>query len=433
MHPDKASKAAVAGRKTWDYLSKGQRKAIMDQLEVEANKGAELMPLLHPEIQTVANEKEIVEDFADKPHLKAASAKIAEVYGVKPAEAMTKAQGVRTAENNGLGTKAEILEGAHRDPTALPFDIKNSKPRYGDYKIDFKDPRDLALYTVGQATKNKAHDRFMAYLLKQFPDKSEAELQAMGREVKARIQREIPNTEGDTIKLSAKEAPQPRIATKAAEDYEPEEGAFARIGVPENISYMKNYKITNIKPAALVSPKLPVEEFLKGTLQFLPETPATKSGKIYFENPEHQLLWLAHESEAPLSVRTRAATILRYQFGGKNQYLKVLQQQRASWLAHHIEMLVASGHLQGEGNVFRSTKLGPSMYGTKAQKMVPEEVSDEERALIIAEKLPKAIQNTLVDANETMTKLSNKVKDPSKARARRAGAKKIVDIAQEVN
>lgn len=63
---------------------------------------------------------------------------------------------------------------ADRGGTPLPAELAGSKPRYGyrnkNFQLEFSDPRDLAAFTVGQKTKNKAHDRFMSYLRGQFPD-----------------------------------------------------------------------------------------------------------------------------------------------------------------------------------------------------------------------------------------------------------------------
>jgi hypothetical protein len=73
----------------------------------------------------------------------------------------------------------------------LPEDLKGSKPRYGFgnklFELKFNDPRDLALYTIAQDTKNKAHDRFMSYLKEQFPGLSEQQLVQKGRAVRASI------------------------------------------------------------------------------------------------------------------------------------------------------------------------------------------------------------------------------------------------------
>lgn len=56
----------------------------------------------------------------------------------------------------------------------LPHDIAGAKPRYGyrhkNFELDFEDPRDLAAFTVGQKTPNKAHDRFVDYLRKNVGD-----------------------------------------------------------------------------------------------------------------------------------------------------------------------------------------------------------------------------------------------------------------------
>lgn len=103
--------------------------------------------------------------------------------------------------------------------TALPQDIARSKPRYGygsrQFELSFEDPRDLALYTVAQDTKNAAHDRFIAYLKQQFPGKSEMELQAMGRQVRNAIKQQAKDAGADRTILNVSRTQPPSSATVA--------------------------------------------------------------------------------------------------------------------------------------------------------------------------------------------------------------------------
>jgi hypothetical protein len=80
-----------------------------------------------------------------------------------------------------------------KPPVAPPSWLRGSKPRFGygsaNYKLDFEDDRDKALYTVAQATKNRMHDAAMEWLRKQFPGESDGEIRARGMAVRERIKR----------------------------------------------------------------------------------------------------------------------------------------------------------------------------------------------------------------------------------------------------
>lgn len=126
------------------------------------------------------------------------------VGGILPASAIPpapeEAQGAFGSEPTIPAPPAERAPVATTRP--LPRELAGSKPRYGyqdkNFQLQFSSDTDKALYTVAQATKNKMHDAFMAWLRPQFPGLSDADIVALGRRVR------------EAIKPLAKYAPEKR-------------------------------------------------------------------------------------------------------------------------------------------------------------------------------------------------------------------------------
>jgi hypothetical protein len=94
-----------------------------------------------------------------------------------------------------------------KPPVAPPSWLRGSKPRFGygsaNYKLNFEDDRDKALYTVAQATKNRMHDAAMEWLRKQFPGDSDGEIRARGMAVRERIKRlAAAEPKSDTLRVA---------------------------------------------------------------------------------------------------------------------------------------------------------------------------------------------------------------------------------------
>lgn len=118
----------------------------------------------------------------------------------------------RAARRNGIAPSEEdegaLAADANILPDTTPSWLRGSKPRFGyrseNYKLDFEDDRDKALYTIAQGTKNKMHDTAMEWLRKQFPGDSDDEIRAKGAAVRERIKKLAatkPNS--DTLRVAA--------------------------------------------------------------------------------------------------------------------------------------------------------------------------------------------------------------------------------------
>jgi hypothetical protein len=69
--------------------------------------------------------------------------------------------------------------------------VRTIKPRYGyqdkNFELQFANETDKALYTLAQTTKNKIHDQVLSELRPQFPNESNAQLEARGRAIRESI------------------------------------------------------------------------------------------------------------------------------------------------------------------------------------------------------------------------------------------------------
>lgn len=141
----------------------------------------------------------------------------------------------------------ELIEHPTGDTRALPPALRSSTPKYGLYNVNFEDPRDLALYTIGGTGKSKAHAEFLAYLQKQFPEDTGADIEAKARFVRKRIKNTVPD--GDTITLKDTSGYKPKTPRKV----------WDRIGSTKRakvMAFMEQTQKAGVHAEALTNPKV---------------------------------------------------------------------------------------------------------------------------------------------------------------------------------
>lgn len=391
IHPDVAERYLG---KVWNNISKTKRAKIIAYMSETQRTGTEYMALANPEAQTAKNAQIIMKNSEQNPRIAARLKELKDKYGVDAATAQTKAQAGAQGYKQGLVGPAATLKESFGNEFALPKDLEKSSPRYRDKQLDFEDPRDKALYVVARDFKKSesdnpnsaAHEKFLDYLQKHFPDKTRAQLQVTeGREVRARVKELAHGSEEATVRIPRSEflsadterekAEEKGFSDNPEEEYEPKEGDFASYGPPKDILYARMHSGANIlRPRTveqLTDAKTGSEDFIYGTRRYLPNTPkGSVTDKIHFENPEHQLLYLSTlgGTQAKDKISNKAFYLLRKEFKEK----KSIAQVRAGWLEHHIDLLQQSGH-ENEGRVFRSTPLKTFAEGSKtSRKLIPE-------------------------------------------------------------
>ena len=114
--------------------------------------------------------------------------------------------GVQGARRLGL----EVLQneaGAIRPSGFLPRELSGAKSRFNvgakQYIPQFESDVDKALFTVGQATKNKADSKYMEWLRTQFPDASDSAIRAMGRELRKKVRPFLDAAEPGDVAIPA--------------------------------------------------------------------------------------------------------------------------------------------------------------------------------------------------------------------------------------
>lgn len=314
FHPEKAETAG--DKSVWRNLSKVQRGKILDHIEVTNKQAAELMPLINPEVQTIANTKTILDAVKDNPQQAARLTAIQKLTGLDPGEVLTKMQAKEIGQQTGLMSPARELEQSFGEGSM-----------YGESRV------------------------------------------------------------------------------KGAK---------------------------TVSNASLLNPKLPTEDFINGTRKYLEPNSGSKSvkGREHFENPEHHLLWVANYSDAPAPIKNRAFTILRQEFNLSRE--QAGDTAKGGWLANFRADLARTGHLDTEGNIFRSTKNTQRRYATPYQKQVLEEESiltDRKAVAGILRKHPE-MRASFDAMNETLTDLKNKSATPITEKLRRTTQDRMIDLLQ---
>lgn len=229
-------------------------------------------------------------------------------------------------------------------------------------------------------------------------------------------------------KMQAKEVGQKTGLTSAAKTLE---DSFSHSSAGDDIFGADRSKgARTVSNASLLNPKLSTEDFVKGTQKYLEDNPATKSGKDYFENPEHHLLWVANFSDTSSQIKNRAFEILRKDFNLSRE--QAGNTKAGGWLANFRNDLARTGHLYTEGNIYRSTKNTQRRYATKWQKEVlePESEASDMKAIAAITKRHPELKDTFDALNHELTKLKNKSATPITEKLRRSTQDRIVDLMQ---
>jgi len=193
--------AAAGGKKTVEEMKKtpGGKRTIQDIVNKWKKKDAEagLPPRPDEQYQALA-EHEIAEKQAK------AAAKAAEKRAAEPISDALDVQAARE--------KAEFPQ--------LPTQLRGSKPRYGFgsklFQLTFKDPRDLAAYTLTQAKENKAHGAFEAWYKEHHPGATPASIVEHAQRVRDYIKKlaAVSNPGDGPLEVPSQAAkPKPRAST----------------------------------------------------------------------------------------------------------------------------------------------------------------------------------------------------------------------------
>jgi hypothetical protein len=114
FHPEKAD--AAGDKSVYRNLSTAQRIKIKDHIAAITKQSAELMPLVNPELQTVANTKELLTESISNPQFASRMAAIEKMTGLKVAEVLTKVQGDAVGRQTGLKSVAKDLRDSFGEP-----------------------------------------------------------------------------------------------------------------------------------------------------------------------------------------------------------------------------------------------------------------------------------------------------------------------------
>jgi len=136
------------------------------------------------------------------------------------------------------GAKGDtVLASAESDASPrLPRDLRFASPRHNTTQLDFARDLDKALYIIAKSgVRSKRDADYLAFVQEAFPDKTEAELRAMGMDVRAVIKDLVRTSVTDEVRIpsqakaQATAQPKPKAKTvpkvKPSEPVKPEEDA----------------------------------------------------------------------------------------------------------------------------------------------------------------------------------------------------------------
>ena len=218
-------------------------------------------------------------------------------------------------------------------------------------------------------------------------------------------------------------------SAEALKEYEPQEGAWAQHGAGSEISALRMSGKANesaslsASVSKLIDKNTDSEDFVYLTRKFLPNSGATKSGKIFFENPEHHLLYIAtrpgmDKIKGGELIQQKAYRILRAEFGENAK----VARERADWLHYHVQSLKDTPHYDAEGNIFNSTKLEPPANYTKSMRQLHREVTAEDL---------QSISDAVKQANpELAASLTNVIKGFAQTEKRATSGKQALKLRQ---
>jgi hypothetical protein len=205
-------------------------------------------------------------------------------------------------------------------------------------------------------------------------------------------------------------------------EYEPGEGASATLRPNYTVSF-KNAKEISTED---LSNKSGAEDFINGTIKYLPKSVHTKSGRLYFEHPEHHLLYISRLSDAPAPVKAKATVLL------KNEFNRDIDQinTRAGWLREHVKDVQKNvKQIPQKGNIFRSTNLSQrSRYGTRAQNLLYNRDSLKTQITDLREllKIKPKLKRTIAPMLKQLYLLKNAGAKPNTVAAREAAIQEVV-------
>ena len=371
-------------KKDYSSLTPELQRTVLEQVNILHQQALQESVVHNPELVAQEVKQQLASEMQNKPML-AANVKELQEAGfdltqiVKDENIKSNAIGTGVENTNGAlsklaGTKTKVVNDATRaakDPYALPPAIAGSKFNYGQYKLDFADKRDAALYSIGQAKKNKSHEIFMGYLQKHFPGVTEPQLIAFSREVKEALKHITPDENG-VIKVPSITKGEPGASTFIVDalreakgpvkniDYEPKEGASASLNIAdvvgkrrESIAYYKNNNMRTAADGTLLG-KRGMSIARENSEAFYDELRSNPGGAINFESPEHLMLFnWANRDKLPDPLRSRLLYELK-KFKGNEGAKAADFSMRADHLMTHILKLAQDGRLVSEG-VFKST------------------------------------------------------------------------------
>lgn len=149
-------KAAQYPGKVWNNLSKTNRARIISQISATQKQGAELMPLIQPEVQYAANMKEISEAVKANPALGQRLQQIHKDFGIDPVQAMTKAQATDAAASIGVSQPHQELENSFSEEEYEPLEGESASLGVGynvAYMRNYK-PSNVTLLDPRTSTKD---------------------------------------------------------------------------------------------------------------------------------------------------------------------------------------------------------------------------------------------------------------------------------------
>ena len=147
-------------------------------------------PELYPSVAEEAKTREAAlieeadQELAVKAEFAAAEQAEAEAQAKARQQAELEASPVQKAIDKG---KARTTETESVNMPRLPRGLSKAKPRYASFNIKFANDVDKALYIVQDLKKSASHQRYLEFLQKVLSDKSDAEIRALGTEVKNRV------------------------------------------------------------------------------------------------------------------------------------------------------------------------------------------------------------------------------------------------------
>lgn len=348
-------------------LSQNQRKEVFAQRLELINQAAREAPVHLPEQHAQEVTSQIAQERASNPLLDSLMKRDEQMFGIKYADAVVENNIAEIAKETGISNNQGAIRKLNKviNPSsvssALPQDIAGSKPRYGYqdklFKLDFDDPRDLAVYTVGQKIKNKAHDKFVSYLKSQGMNYSEA--LEHGNKIRAYIKEKArvgDPEEAEVIKVPSMLAPTKSVGADLNAYHKVQKESYAYYRAPRNRKNLSNA----IGLASAGNYNTLYEELKKAD-----------GGVFKFEKPIDRLLYhYGNRKQMPKAMSAAILRNIRKTRGFENASAHDVANQ-ASYFHNHIYDFVMSGRASSEGNIFASTKTTGQM--TKWQMQLSQE------------------------------------------------------------